>query len=367
MKFSTFFEGKKKINILMTDTAMSFGTTVVYSYLAYQDQMVKELGAEPPSTKKIIKATGLSENAVESAIQELRSGGLIDADGDMVVPPKGSFRPKKKINPEHHWHHHYQFWTMPVRKPNETVSHIQWALLMFLYHCSDTRYRPLKNTASYLARVLHAGRTTIIDSIEKLQQTGFLKVTRQNDEYNCTLNTGPQAMALVMSLAQDEVKHPENEAVEVITTAEWDIIDTRPQPKPPPTRYTLCSGSNNKEYRTVSSLPTNSCICLIGMSVTTISGSNIAGNFQHVLHPARTTYWPDSLESRSTSSLRKLSRPNRRRQSRLFSKRPWNWRIGFGNWMKRATDARYQRNETIHSLAMMTLTGRAKRAAGPRT
>ena len=263
MKFNTFFEGKKNINILMTDRTMTFGATVVYSYLAYQDQMVKELGAEPPSTKKIIKATGLSENAVESAIRELRSGGLIDADGDMAVPPKGSFRPKKKINPEHHWHHQYQFWTMPVRKPNEMVSHIQWALLMFLYHCSDTRYRPMKNTASYLARVLHAGRTTIIDSFERLQQTGFLKVTRQNDEYNCTLNTGPQAMALVMSLAQDETKHPENEAVEVITTGEWAIVDTTPQRKSPPSRSALMQWLKRENVKhceffadTLMSLPT---------------------------------------------------------------------------------------------------------------
>ena len=114
---------------------------------------------------------------------------------------------------------------MPVRKPNDTVSHIQWALLMYLYHCNDTDYRPFRSTSSYLARVLHAGRSTIIDSLAKLQEAGFLKSSRQNEGYSFILNASVQAVALVMSLAQDEVKHPQNEKAESITTSEWDIVD----------------------------------------------------------------------------------------------------------------------------------------------
>ena len=55
MLFGPIFEGKKKVNILMTDKTIGFGTLLVYSYLAYQDQMVKELGAEPPSIKRLLK------------------------------------------------------------------------------------------------------------------------------------------------------------------------------------------------------------------------------------------------------------------------------------------------------------------------
>lgn len=127
---------------------------------------------------------------------------------------------------------------MPVRRPNDHISHIQWALLTYLYHCADARFQP-RTSASYLASVLHVGRTTIIDSVKKLGELGLIRSKPHAKGFAFTLNGGEQAMAFVRSLAQDEVVVPQNECDDVIETDEWEIIDTVDERKPVPSRYEI--------------------------------------------------------------------------------------------------------------------------------
>lgn len=238
MAFVDNLAGKKSVHVLMTDMTISFKAVVVYSYLAYQDQFVKERGADPPSEEKIVKAVGLSVRSVRDAMRELAGLGLLDTDRQPVAPPSGFFRKKKLPAPASHWHHAYQYWRMPVRKPNDHISHLQWALLNYLYHCADAKFQP-RTSASYLASVLHVGRTTIIDSVKKLEELGLLRTKPHAKGFAFTLNEGEQAMAFVRSQAQDEVVVPQNEGDDVIETDEWDIVDTVDDRKPLPSRYEI--------------------------------------------------------------------------------------------------------------------------------
>jgi hypothetical protein len=169
---------------------------------------------------------------------ELAGLGLLDSEQQPLPPPKGFFRKKKLPSTEAHWHHAYQYWKMPIRRPNDHISHIQWALLMYLYHCADVNFRP-RTSASYLAAVLHVGRTTILDSVKKLEELGLIRATPHPKGLAFTLNGGEQAMAFVPLQAQDEVVVPQNEYQDVIETDEWDIVDTVDKRKPLPSRYEI--------------------------------------------------------------------------------------------------------------------------------
>jgi hypothetical protein len=127
---------------------------------------------------------------------------------------------------------------MPVRRPNDHLSHIQWALLTYLYHCSDAHFQP-RTSAAYLASILHVGRTTIIDSVKKLEELGLLRSKPHAKGFTFTLNGGEQAMAFVRSQAQDDVVVPQNECQDVIETDEWDIVDAVDMRKPLPSRYEI--------------------------------------------------------------------------------------------------------------------------------
>ncbi len=159
---SSIYETKRTLSVFMTTPKcpLSFKARLVLSYLGYQAEYNGD-----PSTKKIIKATGLGEKSVASALAELGEYGLFNGDGQVQQPPGEWFQHKRES--EGHWHHQYLFWKMIVRSPDSPLTQIESAIYGFFLHCASTGYRP-KWTAWYLATVLGIDHHTAKRAIERL-------------------------------------------------------------------------------------------------------------------------------------------------------------------------------------------------------
>ena len=70
-----------------------------------------------------------------------------------------------------HWFKRLQYWVCYVRRPDAALTHIQTALLSFLWHCHATGFHPHFSCA-YLATVLCVHRETIADALRALEARG---------------------------------------------------------------------------------------------------------------------------------------------------------------------------------------------------
>ena len=90
---SSIYETKKTLSVFLTTPKcpLSFKARLVLSYLAYQDEYYGD-----PSAKKIVKATGLGQKSVASALEELGEHGLFDRNGQVREPPGEWFHARRR-------------------------------------------------------------------------------------------------------------------------------------------------------------------------------------------------------------------------------------------------------------------------------
>ena len=108
-------ETKKTLSVFLTTPKcpLSFKARLVLSYLAYQDEYYGD-----PSEKKIVKATGLGQKSVASALEELGEHGLFDRNGQVAAESHLGSGSSASRESGGHWHHQYLYWKMIVRSPN---------------------------------------------------------------------------------------------------------------------------------------------------------------------------------------------------------------------------------------------------------
>src|SRR5208282_2554673 len=164
------FASKKQLWLLCPKQAdLTHSELLVYSYRAWQDTW-----QEKPAILKVVKATGLSRNTVRKADRRLQTLGLMDNDHTIHEPPEGAFMPANRDGD--HWFKRLQYWVCYVRRPDAALTHIQTALLSFLWHCHATGFHPHFSCA-YLATVLCVHRETMADALRALDARGLLTYT----------------------------------------------------------------------------------------------------------------------------------------------------------------------------------------------
>jgi len=161
------FAGKKQLWLLCPREArLTHSELLVYSYRAWQDAW-----HEQPAVLKVVKAMGLSRNTVRKADRRLQQRGLLGSDHAVPEPPEGAFVPADRDGD--HWFKRLQYWVCYVRRPDAALTHVQTALLSFLWHCHATDFHPHFSCA-YLATVLCVYRETVAEALEALEAKGLL-------------------------------------------------------------------------------------------------------------------------------------------------------------------------------------------------
>jgi Mn-dependent DtxR family transcriptional regulator len=166
--------GKKKIWMWFPDIGaaqLKLSEVLVYCYRVYQDEY-----DQTPPVLKICKATGLSKQAITGADQRLIRAALLETDRTVKPPPSGWFQTKRadtiKGMQGRHWRHRYTHWEMLVRNPKTAqhlITHLQTALLSFLWHCRKTNFQPREGwSVAYLATVLRCKWESARDALERL-------------------------------------------------------------------------------------------------------------------------------------------------------------------------------------------------------
>jgi DNA-binding transcriptional regulator YhcF (GntR family) len=164
------FAGKKQLWLLCPRQArLTHSELLVYSYRAWQDAW-----HEQPAVLKVVKATGLSRNTVRRADRRLQQQGLLGSDHAVPEPPEGAFVPADRDGD--HWFQRLQYWVCYVRRLDAALTHVQTALLSFLWHCHATDFHPHFSCA-YLATVLCVYRETVAEALEALEARGLLSYT----------------------------------------------------------------------------------------------------------------------------------------------------------------------------------------------
>jgi hypothetical protein len=164
------FAGKKQLWLLCPRQAgLTHSELLVYSYRAWQDAW-----HEQPAVLKVVKATGLSRNTVRRADRQLQQRGLLGGDHAVPEPPEGAFVPANRDGD--HWSKRLQYWVCYVRRPDAALTHVQTALLSFLWHCHATGFHPHFSCA-YLATVLCVYRETVAEALAALAARGLLAYT----------------------------------------------------------------------------------------------------------------------------------------------------------------------------------------------
>ena len=170
-KNEDYWNGKKKLWVWFPQDGaedLKLSELMVFCYRVYQDEY-----NETPSVLKVCRATGLSKQTITNADRRLIGLNLLESDRVVKRPPPGYFQTKR---PEtiaslgcRHWRHHYTHWELLVRDPKTAqgrMSHLQAALMSFLWHCRKTGFQPREGwSVAYLAAVLRCKWETARDAL----------------------------------------------------------------------------------------------------------------------------------------------------------------------------------------------------------
>ena len=183
------WKGKKKLWMWFPQPEsgdLKLAELMVLAYRAYQDEY-----GEEPSIKKVCQATGVSGQTVMKADRRLINLGLLSPERVMNQPPSGWFQTKQQRDGSKHWRHHYTHWELMVRDPataHGRLSHLQAALLSFLWHCRQTNFQPRDGwSVSYLSKVLKCKWQTARDGLLVLEQLGMIQHAVSESSLEITL------------------------------------------------------------------------------------------------------------------------------------------------------------------------------------
>lgn len=233
MTYSDILERKAFIQVFCTTDScpLNHSDLLVFSYLWYQYKYKHK-----PTNVVVADKTGVDRNTVTASKARLAEHGLLVDNLPTINQNCEWFRAAASKSG-------YATWRCFAKSTESPLTVPATSLLSFLYHCSDTSYRPRRWSVQYLATCVSMSRSTVEAALDTLQQSNFLKVsydpfvfrlnTSTNTEYFASVSgTTPTATEIEKESFGEIVMKPK--PVRDISVPEPDVSVSAPVVVPSP-------------------------------------------------------------------------------------------------------------------------------------